>query len=156
VIERLLENLNPEDAMYDQHTARRIMAGHVSNLYRGLIDAPTCAIQLRKLGGLAQDGADVELAAMCEQFAGLLDQGDRPTLVLPELGLQVAPDPAHEVSYGPGGGGVVAEANAAELNKEALEAAAPATDPAPQLSPTSVVESDSGPAPAPAVGEPTP
>lgn len=154
-LERLLEQLTPEDAVYEPNSGRRIMAGHVSNLYAGAIDSATCATQLRKLATLAAEGADLELEGMATTFADLLDLGERPTLVLPELGLQVAPTPAHEVNYGPGDAGVIAEADAAELNKLALEeAAAPrVVVELEQLTPTQVAEAGE-PAPAPELEEP--
>lgn len=154
-LEQSLEQLKPETTMYEPNSGRRIMAGHVSNLYGGAIDPATCALQLRKLATLAAEGADVELETMATTFAELLEVGERPTLVLPELGLQIAPDPAHEVNYGPGDAGVLAEADAAELNKKALEeAAAPRAAAEPeQLTPTQVAEVGA-PAPAPVLEEP--
>ena len=78
---------------HDRNAARRVFAGHVSNLYAGVIDLEGCTANLLGLSeyGLAQ--GDDELAQMAAEFAGQLAEGNLPTLVLPELGLAVGPDP---------------------------------------------------------------
>lgn len=148
-LERILEQLNTRGTMYEPSSARRIMFGHMSNMYAGAIDATTCALQLRKLGTLGADGADLELETMANTLAQLVENGERPTLVLPELGLQVGPPDTDGVTYGPGDAGIVTEAEALErINEEP-----PTVEPAEQLTETQVAEAGK-PAPAPTLEEP--
>lgn len=138
--------------MYEPNAARRIMAGHLTNLYAGTIDRAGAERYVRKLGEYAAENADVECGLMCKALADELAAGKSPTLVLPGLGLQVAPDPDHEIDYGPADGGVVLEDDAAERRADAEAAAIAAASSAPpeplQLTETQVAEAGK-PAPLP-------
>lgn len=152
-LEAYLELLNPEDCVYEPNSARRIMCGHLSNHYAGAIDVATAAVQLRALGELGAAGADLELSGMCEALAKELEEGKRPTLVMPQLGIQVAPAPEQEVSYSGRDPLVLSEDQVAEQNARALEEAQAPREPLEQLTPTQVAEAGA-PAPEPRPEEP--
>ncbi|MGE0161066.1 MAG: hypothetical protein AB7T31_16845 [Gemmatimonadales bacterium] len=132
---------------YDYHAARRIMAGHLGNLYGGLIDLPTAGRHLTKLAAYAGECADVELEGMTLELVRQLEAGERPTLILPSLTLQVAPDPEHEVNLGPGDDAVLDEVMAEAMRAAAEAAPEPTLNPE-QLTPTQIAEAGA-PAPDP-------
>ncbi|MGE0347398.1 MAG: hypothetical protein AB7N73_15040 [Gemmatimonadales bacterium] len=145
--------------MYDQGAARRILAGHLRNVYAGTVPLDVGIAHVRKLGTYAGECADVELETMAAELANLLERGDRPTLVLPELAVQVAPDPASEVSYAMQDGELVLEETEAQARRDAeLEALADAAAAAAALppAPSSPVLEDEEPAVAPAPPAPPP
>lgn len=147
--------------MHDRNAARRVLAGHLTNLYAGVIDAEACVRNVRKLSTYGGEQADVELEGMAAELADELEAGGRPTLVLPELGLQVAPDPDAEVEWaGRDGPKVVPEADARRSHAETVEAARTAAEERAGErqagEPDAVVDADTGPAAAPPDAPPEP
>ena len=105
---------------HDKNAARRILAGHLSNLYDGTIDLETAVRNLEALAAYGTETGDGELAAMTAELVSQLEEGLEPALVFPELGISV-------------GLATTPEADAAlELAEEVVAAVAddpPAADP---------------------------
>ena len=71
--------------IYRAENARRIMAGHLSNFYRELIEIDECVRNLDALATHAHAGGDAELRRMALALANELLEGKQPALIFPTL-----------------------------------------------------------------------
>lgn len=80
---------------YNRLTARRMLAGHLGNLYAAAVTLAAFQRDVHQLAGFAGEHEDLELESMARELVEQVSDPvtPMPTLVLPELGITVAPGP---------------------------------------------------------------
>jgi hypothetical protein len=79
--------------MYDRSTVLATMCAHYRQVLAGDVADVDAAAHLGELAAIARTWADHTAADVLEELAAALQANERPTVVVPELGLQVAADP---------------------------------------------------------------
>lgn len=77
--------------IYDAGAARRLIAGHMSNLYAGLVSRDDVIRNLEGLHDLCDRGEDPEAANACVELASQIAAGHSPIVVFPKLDIRVGP-----------------------------------------------------------------
>lgn len=126
--------------MYDAAAARRIIAGHVSNLYTGLITREAAARNLDALADHCSVCADPEAAMACDNLSAQISAGESPTVTFPKLEISVAPDPDRIPLWDSDTEPVQSEADVDDALQEQERAAAAAGPPAAAPDPALTVE----------------